>query len=33
MNVHAQAFFDLVNIIRENANVFLEWHTFVVAPL
>jgi len=33
MNVHTQAFFDLVNIIRENADVFPEWHTSKVAEL
>lgn len=33
MNVHTQAFFDLVNIIRENKNVFPQWHASNVAQL
>lgn len=33
MNVQTQAYFDLVNIIRENADVFPEWHASKVANL
>ncbi len=33
MQVHTQAFFDLVNIIREHADVFPEWHSSKVAEL
>ena len=33
MQVQTQAYFDLVNIIRENADVFPEWHASNVADL
>ena len=33
MQVHTQAYFDLVNIIREHADVFPEWHASKVARL
>ena len=33
MQVHTQAYFDLVNIIREHADVFPEWHASKVAEL
>lgn len=33
MQVHPQSFYDLVNIIRENEEVFPAWHSSPVAAL